>query len=248
MDLPGGVFFAFYEPLDSQQSSNELTQDSRLNRDLDSLINERNGNQEETDKSLYSFIFSQIRNKLFSSEIDDTSPLLTPEQIEVFEKKYCTSELANSINRVKKLLVNNFNKKIELEIQIDNNKKKFKEFCKNITCSLKSIDDFSSEAEDLQLKELLSARIDWYYSKLEIDSLKKQHSEIMSEYSFFKGLLRSISQISPCGICQICMENQVEYFIDPCGHTICNICNIKSKVISCPFCRTHINSLKKVFL
>ena len=81
-----------------------------------------------------------------------------------------------------------------------------------------------------------------------MDSLKKEYSESLSEYSFFKNLLRSINDISPCGICQICMENQVGYFIDPCGHAICYSCNGKTKSLLCPFCRTHISSYKKMYL
>jgi hypothetical protein len=234
------------------QFSQELEstfRDPRINRSFESLITERNGNQEENDKSLYSHVFKQIKNKIFSINEINTIPQLSQEQIESFEKKYYTSDLSNSINRVKKLLVNNFNKKIELEIKIEDRKSQFEEFSKNIANSLKSIETFSDNSpQDENLKNLLSERIDWYYSKLELDSLKKEYSESLSEYSFFKNLLRSINDISPCGICQICMENQVGYFIDPCGHAICYSCNGKTKSPLCPFCRIHISSYKKMYL
>ena len=222
--------------------------DPRVNRNFESLITERNGNQQEIDNSLYSHIFKQIKNKLYSINDIDNIIELNQSQIELCEKKYFTTDLSNSINRIKKLLVNNFNKKIELEIKIEDSKKIFEDFSKNITASIKSISFFSDEPKDTELKNLLMERIEWYYSKLDIDSLKKEYSETMIEYSFFKNLLHSISDISPCGICQICMENQVGYFLDPCGHTICFNCNSKIKLNNCPFCRTNIIAYKKMYL
>ena len=235
-------------PFDSN-SSQEMSSDPRVGRNFESLIMERNGNQEENDRSLYNHVFSQIKNKLFSLNESEPEEPLTQEQIDLYEKKYYTADLGKSINRVKKLLVDNFNKKIEIEIKIEDRKALFEEFCNNINSSLKSINSFCESSEkDIELKNLLSERIDWYYSKLDLDSLKKEYSEILNEYSFFKNLLRSITDISPCGICQICMENQVGYFTDPCGHTMCYNCNLKLKSPLCPFCRTNISSFKKMYL
>ena len=172
-------------PLENSYSQ-DLSSDSRIDRSFESLITERNGNQEELDSSLYSHVFSQIKNKLFSLTDFKKVESLSPEQIDFFEKKYYTSDLANSINRVKKLLVNNFNKKIELEIKIENRKEQFDQFCNNIKSSLTIISSFSeNDDKDNELKNLLSERIDWYYSKLEFDSLKKEYSDSLNEYSFF---------------------------------------------------------------
>jgi hypothetical protein len=223
--------------------------DSRTSRNFETLIMERNGIQEDIDKTLYSQVFSEIKNKMFSiHEIDDISNL-SETQIEELSKKYFTGEFTNIINRIKKLLVNNFNQKISLELTLEENKKKFENFTTTINSLISSINlaPNKESEEDKALKDLLVNRINWYYSNLEIESLKKQHSEVLLEYSFFKDLLKSFSEVSPGGICGICLDSQVTYFIDPCGHTICTKCKDKIRN-TCHFCRARVSSVKRVFI
>ena len=48
-------------------------------------------------------------------------------------------------------------------------------------------------------------------------------------------------------ICQICFENHVFFLFDPCGHFICNDCQMKrNQTDSCPFCVTTIQKKIKV--
>jgi hypothetical protein len=231
-----------FEPLE--------TNDSRINRNFESLIMERN--EIHDDKGIYSQIFKEIKDKIFSvNEIEDI-PKLTDIQKEELNKKHFVDNFSNTINNIKKLLVNNFNRKLELEFVLEGNKKKFEAFTKNINDSISSINniiDNEMSSEDENLKELLSNRINWYYSKLNIESLKKEYSEILFEYSFFKDMLKSISEVLPSGTCGICLDNQVNWFIDPCGHSICNGCKNKFGLLTkCHFCRTTITSIKKLYI
>lgn len=244
-----GVDFFNNNNNDFSQFSQELESvDSRVNRSFETLITERNVND---DNSLYSHVFKEIKNKLFNlNEIPDI-PKLTDEQKSSFNDKYFSSALSNNINRVKKLVVNFYNKKIELEITIEQNKNRYETFCKNITDSIKSIDSIITieTEQDTALKESLNDRINWYYSELKLDALKKEYSDILLEYSYIKGILTEISSVMPTGICSICLENQVTYFIDPCGHTICTNCKDKSKNLSvCHFCRSNIIVFKRLYL
>uniref|UniRef100_A0A6C0IB28 RING-type domain-containing protein n=1 Tax=viral metagenome TaxID=1070528 RepID=A0A6C0IB28_9ZZZZ len=224
--------------------------DPRLERTFEAFITERNGTQEDRDRSLYSTVFNQLKNKIYQEP--EETPKLTDEQYSDFVGKYYTENLTDNINRVKKLIVNFYNRKNELELKIDQNTKKFESFSKNILSSLENIDDLVGKdlsPRDLELKDILCERIEWYYSKLEIDSLKKEYTDILLEYSFFKKLIGSLTEVLPCGICQICLDAQVTIFIDPCGHTICTKCYDHSTSIDrCHFCRTKINSFKKIFL
>jgi hypothetical protein len=222
--------------------------DSRTTRNFETLIMERNGIQEDIDKSLYSQVFSEIKNKMFSIHEIENIPNLSDSELKELSNKYLTSEFTNIVNRIKKLIVNNFNQKISLEITLEENKKKFEQFTNTINSLITSINSAPNvEQEDQALKELLISRINWYYSNLDIESLKKQHSEILSEYSFFKDLLKSFSEVSPGGTCGICLDSEITYFIDPCGHTVCTNC--KPKINNkCHFCRTSISSIKKVFI
>jgi len=227
-----------------------LQDDPRISRNFERLIMERNGVQEEIDKSLYSQVFNEIKNKIFSmNEIEDI-PKISDTQHEELNKKYYTADLNSTIQRIKKLLVNNFNKKIELEITLEENKKKFEEFTGTINKLIFSINGTpNTSEEDIALKDLLIGRINWYYSTLQLDQLKKEYSEILIEYSFFKDLLKSISEVSPGGTCGICLDRQVSWFIDPCGHTLCDLCKDQTKNLGkCHFCRTRKNTLKRLFI
>jgi len=187
-------------------NSEEIEQnDPRINRSFESLITERSVYDET---GMYSLIFKEIKNKLFNLNEINEIPKITDEQKKSFEDRYYSSELSNNINRVKKLVVNFYNKKIELEIKLQQNKENYEVFCKNISDSIKSIDSIiSSETEeDSILKNCLMNRINWYYSELKIDSLKKEYSDVLLEYSYIKDLLQDISSLMPCGICQICLE------------------------------------------
>ena len=224
----------------------EPPSDSRINRSFETLITERNTND---DTLFYSHVYKEIKNKMFN--LEEIPQKLTDEDKKCFENKYYTSELTNNINRIKKLIVNFYNKKIELEITFEDNKKKYEIFCQHIMESITSISNIITieTEQDTILKDCLMNRLSWYYSELKLESLKKEYSEILLEYSYLKGLLHEISSVLPCGICQICLENQVSFFIDPCGHTICGVCKEKSKKLSnCHYCRSNINSLKKIYL
>ena len=55
--------------------------------------------------------------------------------------------------------------------------------------------------------------------------------------------------IIPTITCQVCLENQIEYFVDPCGHTICKVCKVEcEKLKNCHYCRTPRNGYKRLYL
>jgi hypothetical protein len=51
--------------------------------------------------------------------------------------------------------------------------------------------------------------------------------------------------------CFVCLENDVDTMIDPCGHTMCSICIIKSqstgRTFVCPACRSNVDSTRNLF-
>lgn len=44
--------------------------------------------------------------------------------------------------------------------------------------------------------------------------------------------------------CPICITNEIDVFLEPCGHTLCHNCN---KSIFCHMCRTKIKSARRLF-
>jgi len=45
--------------------------------------------------------------------------------------------------------------------------------------------------------------------------------------------------------CSICLENQPDTALDPCGHTICQSCSNELSV--CPYCRTLVKKTLRIY-
>lgn len=70
-------------------------------------------------------------------------------------------------------------------------------------------------------------------------------------------LIQSINKYNIVGICPICLENKIDTYCNPCGHTACRNCLDKSSRITnnnnnlnvdkCPICRVYISDLRKLY-
>jgi hypothetical protein len=227
--------------------------DNHVNRSFETLITERS--QSDENSVAYSEFFKEIRNKLHTIyDPPVVSDLITDEQIEIFNKRYpSSSTLKSNINSIKKSIVEFYDKKSKLEHDIEESQKKYQMFSESILTSIVYMYNITNNTtetpEDIQLKDILMDRIQWYYSQLKIDSLKKEYADVLQEYSYLKGIITDISSVMPCGICQICLDEQVCFFIDPCGHTICENCKNRSKNNpNCSFCRTKVSKYLKMYL
>jgi hypothetical protein len=220
--------------------------DNRITRNLQELISERGGEQKAYDN-----VFKKIREKLFViSEGDDID--LTETDKLAFTKKYNLTQSQTTINDLKQKIAELYLKKTEHEIVVEERRKLFETFCVNISNSLQSIDGITQgelTAQDQQLRDVLEERIDWYYSKLELDKLIDQEYHLKSEFHFVKKTLQELSAIHPSVLCSICMENQIDWFIDPCGHTLCETCKTRTQnKLLCHYCRTPRIKFNRLYL
>lgn len=46
-------------------------------------------------------------------------------------------------------------------------------------------------------------------------------------------------------LCRVCLSNEVNLTIVPCGHVLCSRCS--SAVAKCPFCRVHVTKTVKIY-
>ena len=228
---------------------NELI-DNRSGRNFDQLISER------IDQNFENFHQSSKYNDVFS-KIKDTLLLLTEsDNIDFSEKyretinpKYNLDQTTNTINELKRNIVDIHTKKIHYDNLYYTNKQKYEEFSNNIFASITSIDTFKEDPKNDQLKEMLIDRIGCFYNELNLDSLKENLKIISKEFTYMKQYLIELSGISNPITCQICLENQIEYFIDPCGHTLCKNCKDKtSNTRVCHICRAVKGTLKRLYL
>lgn len=220
--------------------------DNRITRNLQELISERS-----IEQKVYLDVFNKIREKLFvMSESDDIE--LTESDVSEFTKKYNITQSQETINGLKQKTAELYLKKTEQEIIVQERRKLFETFCTNISKSLQSIDGITqgqATEKDKQLRDVLEERIDWYYSKLELDTLIDEEYRLKSEFHFVKTSLQELSSIHVSVLCSICMENQVSWYIDPCGHTLCETCKTRShNKLTCHYCRAPRIKFNRLYL
>lgn len=227
-------------------SENDSTNFQRFNRNFEMMVTERGEECLENNTSTFSDIFEKIREKIFI--LGDCDFDLSDSDKSKYSDKYNISETNNIINILKKNIVLLYNKKIELEIEIENRTKVYNEFLMNIKTLLLNINSIKHPDSE-QLNTLLSNRIEWYYSYLNLDKLISEQFDVISEYSYLKSTINNFNSITISTICSICMEKQVSWFIDPCGHTICDDCKNKSdQSANCHYCRNKKFKYNKLYL
>ena len=214
---------------------------NNFTRNFEQLITERGDPVVQQNTRLYNEIFDKIKFNLFEINLPDINSL---EEQNEYSKKYNTRTLNENIVSFKKDIVGLYNKKIEFEINLDQAVTDYTVFCKNINEFLQKLTD-----QDTTLTNLLLTKIDSYYTQLNIKNLTDELTIINSEYIFLKKTIQQLSSIQLPSLCSICMEEQVSWFIDPCGHTLCGGCKNKCiKTINCHYCRTPKNEYKQLFL
>ena len=241
-------------------NTNNIPGNSEINQvDIDRLISERameeynfhySIDSQNNNSIMYNGIFSLIRNKLFiiNDSENDINPNIDPVLLDEIKNKYSFNNSSNILTDFKRKVVILHNKKIETEIIFSNNTKEYTKFTDNILSLVNTIKEFDTSGDEV-LIQLLTEKIQWYYSELKLESLKETKESLEKEYRIIKGLLSEFAGFLPATACQICLENQINYFTDPCGHTICTDCMEKSKgVRKCHFCRGSITSFKRLYL
>lgn len=229
-----------------------INYDPRFNRNFDEMVSERIDTH-----GFYTNVFETIKNKLYT--ISDTEPNLSEVKKIEYEHKYQFGHFNNLTDILKKTIVEFYQNKIKIEQEFETNKIKYENFSKNILQTIIAINDVNGvnnvnnvngtlSEQDTHFKDILIERINWYYTELNLENLKNQCDELNNEFIYIKSFMLQLSSMTNNIICQICQENQITHFIDPCGHTICGICKDRSdRMIHCHFCRAKTNSYKKLF-
>jgi len=233
-------FSPFYE--------NNIENLNLLNRTFEELVSERGDlNYHFSDESClrvdYNTLFEKIKSKLFQMNITlDLNITDCP-----IIKKYREDFL-----ELKKTICDIYLDYMKAETELNEAKEKYTTFCESIKNCIHFIYNTGTQVEqDIVIKELLEQKIETYYLKLNIDSLQEIYNEKFIEFEKTKYKVSTITgTILPTTICQICLENQVDYFIDPCGHTICKTCKTvcENKSLSCHYCRTIKKGYKRIYL
>jgi hypothetical protein len=219
-----------------------------LNRTFEELISERgdlniNLSIDQNIRVDYNTLFEKIKIKLFQiNTIPDMNIMDCP-----IINKYREDFLKLKLNVCDVYL--DF---VKSERELNDAKEKYTTFCESIKNCVHFIHNTGTTDEnDIIIKEMLEKKIKDYYEKLNLNFLIQNFDEKNLEFEKTKYKISTItSTILPITTCQICLENQVEYFVDPCGHTICKTCKTtcENKSTCCHYCRTKKNGYKRLYI
>ena len=141
---------------------------------------------------------------------------------------------------------------IQAENELKYAKQKYTNFCQSIKdCVTTLLNSGTVDENDESIKDMFERKIEEYYIYLKLDDLLKNFNTKFEEFEKLKYKISLIvGSFLPTTICQICLENQVDYFIDPCGHTICKACKLicENKTTVCHYCRGKRNTYKRLYL
>jgi len=214
-------------------------------RSFEQLITERGNLFSE---QIFNDVFNTIRDKLFI--LSDSEPLLTEEKIQEYTKKWNIKNLHESIDSFKKELGELYQKKNVIETELNKKKEKYNLFCEYITKLLELLEPLcSGTPEEDTFRKILNERIEWYYTSLNLTQLTSDSAKLTEELFFMKESLKKISSISVSTQCSICYENQISWYIDPCGHTLCGTCKERcNETTNCHYCSSKRNKYSRLYL
>ena len=214
-------------------------------RTFDQLITER-GNLFSNE--LFNDVYKNIRDKLFS--LSEPEPVISEEKVNEYSVKWNIKNLHESIDSFKKDIGDLYQKKNYIEIELSKKKEKYKSFCDHVSSLLESMEPFyAGSPEQDNFRKILKERIDWYYSELNLTKLTLENNKLNEELCFMKDSLKKISSLSISTQCAICYENQVSWYIDPCGHTLCEKCkDLCNDSPYCYYCKQKKNKYSRLYL
>jgi hypothetical protein len=204
--------------IEEQYSNRKLLYE---NREVFYQIAEQNDTGEDAQNTEYNEINASIINgkKILSEN------LLKCNRLELEKKHY-----ADLLNTSK---INTF----EIEHKLENLKK----ICQNEKIDIENMQDTVDN---------INYSLNYITEKLEknlFEKYKKIEAEIITSKKILKVMSSSFNILRNLNItyvCPICLNNQVDVFLDPCGHSTCSKCAPVSK---CYFCKATVAKVRKLY-
>ena len=83
--------------------------------------------------------------------------------------------------------------------------------------------------------------------EIEQSEKKKQHVQTAKEYKYLFSIGPHFTNNDPKHLCPICVNNEIDTAIVPCGHTLCGKCSLKCDLSLCYVCRNPIEKVIKLY-
>ena len=216
----------------------------------------------ESDKNLTPLDMNVIRIKkeaieFINTDWDDINKEITEKGNHTEDKTYDFTEEKNQIHSLREKIIKIKNEYQSLEIKLKTQFSKNKMLEKKITDFINFINDYENNNKGKDCDKLKESLTDFTTKYNDSESLRDTISLFVNKRKELTALLsitRYIQDFQPVPTCPLCLSNPLDSFLDPCGHTGCKECFVRSIQsdnnihLNCPVCRKNIGSIKPLYI
>lgn len=184
------------------------------------------------------------------------------------DEEYKNEEIDSIILKIKEYIQSFNEKQKKLDNKSEEIEKELHIIKQNINTIENMIDfikklphDYSSDELTMKIIEQMHSLSKDIISNKKIVSLKKEYINEYKEIQKYIHLIRVLNNFNTSNICPLCFTNQVDHFMNPCGHTFCKECLKKTFNkddttlyeigrnihVHCLICRDVVQKLHKLY-
>lgn len=184
------------------------------------------------------------------------------------DEEYKNEEIDEFILKIKDYIQSFNEKQVILDKKSEEIQKELHIIKQNINTVENMIDfikklpnDYSSDESTMKIIEQMHTLSKDIISNKKITVLKKGYIDEYKKIQKYLHLIRVLNNFNTSNICPLCFTNQVDHFMNPCGHTFCKEClktNFnkddttlyeigRNNHTTCPICRDTVQKLNKLY-
>lgn len=155
-------------------------------------------------------------------------------------------------------------KLLDVESKMKECEKKTERDLKTITTFINFLQNINKDYNEdtSNLEKPISEIIEKIKLNNKYKDCKKKYDIQKNIYSKHLNILRIVNQMNVGSTCSICLQENVNSYFNPCGHTACEKCcekyinmtddnmmddNMMDDTKKCPLCRTYVLDIKKLY-
>ena len=173
------------------------------------------------------------------------------------EKEYDHSSIINSIDNARITIKKVHREYLSTERRLINAFNSNKEFISKVSDFSDFLENYNEK--EYNIEELKTSLLDLVNKNNDDNDLRKMISDFVEKRYEFTTLLKAarvIQQLQTVPCCPMCLCAPLDSFVNPCGHTGCKDCLIKSiqsnsttnMNLNCPICRNSISCISPLYM
>lgn len=204
-----------------------------------------------------------------NSEVKETfdikEDLLNILNDKALELKDIDEEFKVKMNNFSDLFDENLNFYIKQQYKVLDLEKELKDYFNNLDIDIKKLEDFSKFIVDINTKydkdididninkNILNASRKIKDNNINLEIKKKYEKELSILNFYFENFVKKINNGNLGNTCSLCLQRNVDTYMDPCGHTGCSKCidMLKDKMgeynCNCFICRKKVNKFGSLY-